>query len=105
MTTMKIMLKLLSVVFALALVAYPVTNRAVEISKLNLPDMGDSSASLMTAAEEYELGGEFFRYLHTEVRISQDAEIQEYIQSIGEKLVANCAAPSNQFVADHRQDL
>lgn len=91
------MFKLSVVVFVLALVLYPAEQQAVEISKLELPDMGDSSASLMTAAEENQLGDEFFRYLHSEITISQDAEIQEYIQSVGEKLVANSAAPSNQF--------
>ncbi|MFZ2725767.1 MAG: M48 family metalloprotease [Methylococcaceae bacterium] len=70
---------------------------AVEIDKMNLPDMGDSSGALFTAAEEKELGEAFFRSLHSQIEISQDSEIQDYIQAIGERLTANSDNPSYPF--------
>ncbi len=82
---------------ALSLALFPAPQQAVEITKIELPDMGDSSGTLITPAEEKEFGEAFFRSLHSQISINQDAEIQQYIQSIGEKLVANSDAPSNPF--------
>jgi beta-barrel assembly-enhancing protease len=67
------------------------------IKKIELPDMGDSSGTLMSPAEEKEFGEAFFRSLHSQITINQDADIQEYIQSIGQKLAANSDAPSHPF--------
>ena len=58
-------------------------------SKINLPDMGDSSGTIISPAEEKELGEAFFRSLHAQVEINQDPEVQDYIQDIGRKLVLN----------------
>ncbi len=82
---------------ALSLALFPAPQQAVEITKIELPDMGDSSGTLITPAEEKEFGEAFFRSLHSQISINQDAEIQQYIQTIGEKLVANSDLPSNPF--------
>ena len=73
------------------------TQQPRAIKKIELPDMGDSSGTLMSPAEEKEFGEEFFSSLHAQITINQDAEIQEYIQSIGQKLAANSDAPSHPF--------
>lgn len=86
-----------AVTLALSLALFPAPQQAVEITKIELPDMGDSSGTLITPAEEKEFGEAFFRSLHSQISINQDAEIQQYIQTIGEKLVANSDAPSNPF--------
>jgi beta-barrel assembly-enhancing protease len=83
--------------FALALALFPVTYQAELNTKIELPDMGDSSGTIITPAEEKELGEYFFRSLHSQIAINQDAEIQEYIQTIGQKLAANSDAPSLPF--------
>lgn len=70
---------------------------AVELDKIILPDMGDSSGTLFTPAEEKEFGEAFFRSLHTEVSISQDSEVQGYIQTVGERLSSNSDEPSHAF--------
>ncbi|GAB4272063.1 MAG: M48 family metallopeptidase [Methylomicrobium sp.] len=59
--------------------------------------MGDSSGTLISPAQEQALGEAFFRSLHSQVVINQDAEIQQYIESIGQKLVANSDTPGNPF--------
>jgi predicted Zn-dependent protease len=66
-------------------------------NKIELPDMGDSSGALISPDEEKKLGDAFFRSLHSQVVINQDVEIQQYIQTIGEKLVAHSDAPSHPF--------
>lgn len=91
------MLKTAAIALALSLVIYPALPQADELDKLNLPEMGDSSGSLLTIAEEKELGEEFFRYLHAEMSINKDAEIQEYIQTIGNRLTTHSDNPAYPF--------
>lgn len=82
---------------ALGLTLFPAAQQAVEIDKIELPDMGDSSGTLITPAQEQELGAAFFRSLHSQVTISQDPEIQQYIQSIGQRLATNSDTPGYPF--------
>jgi predicted Zn-dependent protease len=91
------MFKPSAITLALSLTLFPAPQQAVEINKIELPDMGDSSGTLISPAEEREFGEAFFRSLHSQITINQDAEIQEYIQSIGQKLVANSDAPGHPF--------
>ncbi len=91
------MFKPSAITLALSLALFPAPRQAVEINKIELPDMGDSSGTLITPAEEKEFGEAFFRSLHSQISINQDAEIQQYIQSIGQKLVANSDEPSHPF--------
>ena len=87
----------LKIILALALTLYPVAYQAELNTKIELPDMGDSSGTVISPAEEKELGEAFFRSLHSQVTISQDPEIQEYIQTIGQKLAANSDNPRQAF--------
>ena len=73
------------------------TISALELEKIELPDMGDSAGSLISPDEEKKLGEAFFRSLHRQIEINQDSEIQQYIQTIGEKLVAHSDTPSYPF--------
>ena len=70
---------------------------ALEIDNLNLPEMGDSAGTLISPQEEKQLGEAFFRGLHQQVEINQDTEIQQYIQTIGEKLVSQSDTPAYPF--------
>ncbi|NJD07236.1 MAG: M48 family metallopeptidase [Methylococcaceae bacterium] len=62
-----------------------------------LPEIGDFSGTVMTPLQEKELGSAFFRSLHNETQISEDPEIADYIQTIGQKLAENSANPSLPF--------
>jgi predicted Zn-dependent protease len=64
---------------------------------INLPDMGDSSGSIISPDQEKSLGEAFFRSLHSKIQINQDDEIQQYIESIGNRLVANSDQPGQPF--------
>lgn len=75
----------------------PLPHAADDISKIELPDMGDSSGTLITPEEEQQLGAAFFRSLNSQITINQDPEIQQYIQSIGQKLVAVSDLPGYPF--------
>ena len=91
------MFKRTALSLALCLILFPTHQKAEEITKIDLPDMGDSSGTLISPAEEKEFGEEFFRSLHSQVVINQDPEIQDYIQAVGQKLTANSDAPSHPF--------
>lgn len=75
----------------------PTPQHAVEIEKIQLPDMGDSSGTLLSPAQEQELGAAFFRQLHAQLEINQDPEVQYYIESIGKQLTANSDTPGYPF--------
>ena len=85
------------IIFFLFIALFPALEYAEPNTKIELPDMGDSSGTIITPAEEKELGEAFFRSLHSQVAINQDAEIQEYIQTIGNRLVANSDGPGLPF--------
>lgn len=84
-------------ILVLCLCAFPAQQYATELNDIKLPDMGDSSGTLISPIQEKELGDAFFRRLHSQVDISQDAEVQQYIQAIGNQIVANSDAPTNPF--------
>lgn len=86
-----------SIVFGLVFLVVCAAPRAIEIEKIQLPEMGDSAGALISPIQEKQLGESFFRNLHSQADISQDVEIQQYIQTIGRQLAANSDTPSNPF--------
>ncbi len=89
--------KLSTLSFALIGVMFSLSPAAEDIEKIQLPDMGDSSGTLISPAQEKDLGEAFFRQLHAQVQISEDVEISHYIQSVGRSLVLNSDNPSQPF--------
>lgn len=63
----------------------------------DLPEMGDPSGTLFTSLQEKELGEAFFRSLHGRAQINQDPEVDDYIQSIGQKLASHSDNPAQPF--------
>jgi len=88
-------LRLLTTAILLALAPSP--PQAIEIEKIQLPEMGDSAGALISPVEEAQLGEAFFRNLHSQAEISQDLEVEQYIQTIGRQLAAHSDTPSTPF--------
>ncbi|NOQ82156.1 MAG: M48 family metalloprotease [Methylophaga sp.] len=65
--------------------------------ELHLPDMGDSTGTFISPLQEKALGESFFRSIRAQLDISYDPDIQNYIQTIGQTLVANSDNPSQAF--------
>ena len=86
-----------SLSLAIGLCLFSAPQLALDIDKLQLPDMGDSAGALISPAQEKELGAAFFRNLHAQTVINQDLEIQQYIQAIGQQLAANSDTPTSPF--------
>lgn len=70
---------------------------AEQSNEILLPDIGESTGTLITPVQEKALGEAFFRHIQTRLTISQDAEIQQYIASVGSRLVANSDSPGQPF--------
>ena len=84
----------------LAIAAFSMTLFIPAISmadEIVLPDMGDSTGTLISPAQEEILGESFFRSIRSQLNISYDPDVQNYIQSIGQKLVANSDNPTQPF--------
>ena len=64
---------------------------------IELPEIGDPTSTLMTGQEEIELGAAFYRSLHAQVPLSKDPEVNDYIQSLGNRLTINSDNPAQPF--------
>lgn len=62
-----------------------------------LPELGSRAFSILSPHEEQELGKAFLQEVRREVPIVHDPLINEYINSLGKKLVANSTNPKNHF--------
>ncbi|RLA24228.1 MAG: M48 family peptidase [Gammaproteobacteria bacterium] len=65
--------------------------------ELQIPDMGDSTGTLISPAQEKLLGESFFRSIRSQLDISYDPDVQHYIQTLGQTLVANSDNPTQSF--------
>lgn len=66
-------------------------------AQIALPDMGSSSRSVISAAEEQQLGEAFMRELRSQVRIIDNPQIEQYVKSLGYKLTEQSDDPSRRF--------
>ena len=59
----------------------------VTLAQVQLPDFGDSSAKAFSNADERAIGEAFMREIRANLRIINDPETEQYIQSIGYRIV------------------
>lgn len=64
---------------------------------LNLPDLGDGSASVISPAQERKLGEDFMRRARRQLAFVDDPEITGFLQSLGQRLVAVSDAAGRDF--------
>ena len=81
----------------LLLACTPVPLAYADILNLNLPDIGDTSGSVISPQEERHLGEAFMREVRRHVTILDDPEVNEYIQSLGYRLAANSDNQTQDF--------
>ncbi len=63
----------------------------------NLPDLGDVSQSEMTALQERRLGESIMLEVRSDPSYSEDTEITDYLNSIGNKLVGASSDSRQEF--------
>jgi len=59
------------------------------LATVDLPQMGDASGSIISPEEERRLGEAFMRELRRSVKVVDDTESNEYIQSLGQRIVSH----------------
>ena len=70
---------------------------SVSGTDFQLPNIGDPSGQLITPKEERELGEAFMRQLRHSVPLVHDPEIDAYVTSLGNRLVASSDSPGTSF--------
>ena len=76
------------------LISLLLTSTVVAQDDQNLPDIGDSSGSLISPEFDRRLGSAFLREVRRSARLIYDPEVEAYIESIGYRLATN--SDSNQ---------
>lgn len=61
--------------------------------KLEIPDIGNSADAVLSLKEEQKVGAQFMRQLRANANIISDPEVENYIQSLGERLVSYLEMP------------
>ncbi|MFK8069186.1 MAG: M48 family metalloprotease [Gammaproteobacteria bacterium] len=64
---------------------------------IELPDIGDSSATIISPEKERQLGAGFLRRLQGYGAVLEDLETQEYLQAIGRRLVLNSDGAGQEY--------
>ncbi len=70
---------------------------AVSANTINLPDLGDASRTVISPAQERRLGEDFMRRARQSLSFSHDPEISDYLQTLGQRLVAHSDNPGTNF--------
>jgi predicted Zn-dependent protease len=79
------------------------TAAAAEVDSLDLPDIGDSTGSLLSPENERRLGQAFLNHVRRQANLDEDPEVETYVQSIGYRLVShsdNNTQPFTFFVVE-----
>jgi predicted Zn-dependent protease len=63
----------------------------------NLPDLGDESLAVISPAQERKLGEDFMRQARRTLAFVDDPELNQYIQSLGQKLASHSDDPQQDF--------
>ena len=78
-----------------ALIAGGGPSRAQSTSAL--PELGDTSAGVLSTLEEKRLGQQFMRAARLQLRFIDDPELTAYIDALGRRLVAQSDAPERDY--------
>jgi predicted Zn-dependent protease len=90
------MQRLAKTLVALGVLAHLATTTA-QAANISLPDLGDASAISISPAQERKLGEDFMRRARGALAILDDAELSEYVQTLGRKLLAGTDNPAQDF--------
>ncbi|OGI55398.1 MAG: hypothetical protein A3E57_04485 [Candidatus Muproteobacteria bacterium RIFCSPHIGHO2_12_FULL_60_33] len=76
---------------------YPTGHLPAYAGNTNLPDLGDESIAVISPAQERKLGEDLMRRSRRTLAFMNDPEINEYIQSLGQRLVSRSDNPQQDF--------
>jgi len=70
---------------------------AAAANPVTLPDLGDASAAVISPAQERKLGEDLMRKARQQLNFLDDPEVNAYVQSLGQRLVARSDNPEQDF--------
>lgn len=94
---MKNMLRTLGRALLAASLLYPTGHLPAYAGNTNLPDLGDESIAVISPAQERKLGEDLMRQSRRTLAFMNDPEVNEYIQSLGRRLVSHSDNPQQDF--------
>lgn len=94
---MQIMLRMTSRAMLAASLIWPLAPSPLHAANTNLPDLGDESIAVISPAQERKLGEDLMRQARRSLAFMNDPEINEYIQSLGQRLVSHSDNPKQEF--------
>ena len=66
-------------------------------SQSDLPDLGDYSATVLSASQEQKLGREFMREIRRQLAFIDDLELVTYLNRLGNQLARNSDQPGRKY--------
>jgi predicted Zn-dependent protease len=67
------------------------------LPQINLPDIGDPSRAVFSSADEQALADEFMREIRAQVKLVDDPEVVQYVNSLGDQLAAHAEGAPPHF--------
>ncbi|RKS87178.1 putative Zn-dependent protease [Orbus hercynius] len=83
--------------FLSASMLFPAATIPVRANNINLPDIGTTAAATLSIGQEIEMGDYYTRMLRGSAPIINDPMLNEYINSLGSKLVAHADSVQTPF--------
>jgi len=84
-------------IIAILLMAVMWPMAANHAADIDLPEIGDSAGALISPQQEFQIGQAFFWQIQHTSDLIEDPEINNYIQSLGYRLVNHSDAPALNF--------
>jgi len=80
-----------------ALIAISIACPGAASAQYNLPELGDSSSSVITTREEEKIGREFILAARNQLHFVNDPELNQYLRSLGDRLLTESGYPPKSF--------
>ncbi len=71
---------------AIVLAAFAIAAPLGAADQIELPEIGDSAGAIISPEQEHRLGAEYMRQIRRQAPIVTDAEVEDYIQTLGTSL-------------------
>ena len=65
---------------------FAINSASASSSNINLPNLGDASAGIISLSQEYELGQKWLKYYRSQVLTASDPLIQDYLERLIRKI-------------------
>lgn len=79
-------------------VAFAACCLAAPVRALDLPDLGEVARTSLSESREAALGGQIMRHIRSDVAYLHDAELTDYLNNIGDRLVAANPSPRHHLL-------